>query len=87
MKTKLTDIAKEIDGYLKMFEADPKINVSKNGRPSKYFMAYASQYGRFVGVTYVSYQGHRSLSRTEAEKYLAWLRQGGVGTHYKAGID
>lgn len=86
---KLKEIATEINGYLKKFEADPAINRRKTGNVNipPYFRACSWHSGRYVGVRYVSFQGTTYLSRQSAEQFLAWLRQGGIGTHYKAGVD
>jgi hypothetical protein len=82
---KLTEIAKEIDGYLKRFENDPVINARDPKYDSvPYWNASAVASGRFVYISCVSYQGSTHLTKDQAEKYLDWLRQGNVGAHWKA---
>jgi hypothetical protein len=77
-------IAEGIDAYLRCFEADPKINVAKEGRNiSPYFHAHAwYPGGAYISVVYISFQGISHLKRDEAEAYLAWLEAGNVGRHY-----
>ena len=87
-------IAHAIDGYLKMFEADPNINVRRvlvdgewqvapTGKGvGQYYFAHAVAHGRFVRITYISYQGSRALTKAEAATYLTWLQAGNVGTHH-----
>ena len=86
--TRLKDIAEKINVYLKRFEADPRVNRYKD--PTRtltpYWHSYAWANGRYVGIQYVSFQGSHFLSRADAEKYLAWLEQGGIGTHFRAGV-
>ena len=78
----LTQVAAKISEYLQKFEADPKINVKRDGGTiSPYWQSGAYQAGRFVGVIYVRFQGSFTLKRDEAEKYLAWLEAGNVGKH------
>ncbi len=82
---KLKDIAAKIDAHLKRFEADPKINTSATRSSIRpYYGAGAGVAGAYVSVTYVSFQGARTLDRDEALRYLAWLDAGNVGQHYKA---
>lgn len=86
MKTKLKDIAKEIDGYLKKFEADPKTNTGRYNPKAglhEYYNAGCSSRGRFVCVWYISYQGNSSLTKAEAIEYLDWLKAGNIGRHYE----
>jgi hypothetical protein len=79
----LTEIAKEIGEYLKRFESDKTINkINKRFHTSEYYHAHAYRGGRYVRVTYVSYQGASSLTKEEALKYLEWLRAGNVGRHW-----
>lgn len=87
------EIARRIDAHLKRFERDSKINAEQfflSRRTGKressgrhYFYAGAWAAGRWVGVIYVSYQGHTNLSRDAASRYLDWLDAGNVGTHYQ----
>lgn len=85
---RLSEIAYKITGHLHRFQADPKINVSRSHRGHSgtvpYWNAGAHAAGRYVAVTYVSYQGTSHLTKSEAERYLAWLEAGNVGTHYVA---
>lgn len=85
--TPLKDIAARIDAHLKRFERDPVIN--KNTKPdgsglSDYYQAHAYVGGRWVRVRYISFQGTSSLSRDQAERYLAKLDAGFVGRHFEA---
>lgn len=88
---KLRELAARITEHLRRFERDPKINVCHQwehdgkvvkGRPP-YYYAGASAAGSRVFVHYVPFQGHSSLTRAEAEAYLAWLDAGNVGRHYE----
>jgi hypothetical protein len=88
MTTRLRDMAAKINSYLKKFEADPAINRARQeGRNGlkPYYNAAACHSGRYVHVSYVSYQGGSNLTREQAERYLAWLEQGGIGKHHRAG--
>lgn len=83
----MTEIAREIGKYLAKFEADPKISrvTTSSGQLITYFWnSHASASGRWIYVTYISYQGGRNLSKKEALEYLEWLRAGNVGRHYEA---
>ena len=83
----LKDIAARIDAHLKRFEADPAINVKRERRLGglrPYWNPGAGVCGRYVGVTYIRFQGTRCLPKTDALRYLAWLDAGGVGRHYEA---
>ena len=84
---RLREIAAEIAVYLKEFEADTKINAKRENGITPFWHAGAYHNGRYVGVIYVRYQGPTNLTRDQAERYLAWLDQGGKGKHGKAGID
>ena len=78
-----TEIAQRIDAHLKRFENDPVIN----DRPYPYTLYYrASAYvaGGWVRIRYVSYKSYSALRKADAERYLAWLDAGNVGSHYKA---
>lgn len=82
------EIATRIGAHLHRFEADPEINkVNKEYGTRHYYVAgaWAASPG-WIGVRYVSYQGSTNLCKREAEKYLAWLDAGNVGTHYAAGV-
>src|SRR5258708_35698179 len=85
---RLRDIAESINGYLKKFETDAEINakrpaIREQDKIQPFFRAGAWHAGRYVAVQYVSYQGAHHFTRAEAEQYLAWLEQGGIGKHYK----
>ncbi len=81
---KLKEIAERISKHLKRFEADKEINIRTGRGTSRFYFANARHTGRFVQITYITYQGFTSLSKAEAEKYLAWLDAGNIGWHYKA---
>lgn len=84
---KLKEIAEKIDAYLKRFESDETINVSRDGDRlglKPYYQARAYVAGRYVAVTYVSFQHTSNLTKAEALEYLAWLDDGNVGKHFKA---
>jgi hypothetical protein len=82
-KLKLSEIAKRIAAHLERIEADPKLNNHKQGIGGDLYRAGAYQGGKFVRVTYVSFQGASSLTRDDALKYLAWLNAGKTGTHWE----
>jgi hypothetical protein len=81
---KLAEIAKNIDIYLKRFEADGAINRPSSGHDHPYYGSCAWASGSRVGIRYVSYQGESHLTKTDALLYLAWLDHGFVGKHWKA---
>jgi hypothetical protein len=77
------EIAERISEHLKRFEADPVINAYREGTTlSPYYNARAYHAGRWVRVTYISFQGSISLSKQEALDYLEWLDAGNVGRHF-----
>jgi hypothetical protein len=81
----LDEIAKRIDEHLERFERDPQINKLKEGRTlHPYYHSSAVRCGRYVGVSYVSFQGRSNLTKSDAEEYLRWLDAGNVGKHTKA---
>jgi len=84
----MKELAAGIDNHLKRFEADPVINAKVEGRGSRlarFYGAGASYWrGRYLLVQYISYQGPLTLSKAEAEAYLAWLDAGNVGRHHEA---
>lgn len=87
---KLREIAARISAHLKRFEADKTINAVDPSRKMAippYHQAGAVASGRWVYVRYVSFQGNANLSRSDAERYLAWLDAGNVGTHYACWRD
>jgi hypothetical protein len=83
---KLSEVADAIWAYLRRFEKDPIINAARPdfGGTTPYYNAFAQAGGRFVYVTYITYQGSRHLTRDEAVRYLAWLDAGNVGHHHEA---
>ena len=81
---KLAEIAKNIDVYLKRFEADKAINLPNKGGCSPYFHPFVWASGSRIGICYVSYQGNSYLTKAEALLYLARLDRGFVGKHWKA---
>lgn len=81
---KLTETAAKIDAYLRLMEVDSKRNKRPNGEGVRFWNAGALRGGRFVMVCYIRYQGWRSLTREEAERYLAWLDAGNYGKHTDA---
>ncbi len=82
---RLKELAEAISTHLKRFEEDPLINVPKEQRRLKpYFRTGACVAGRYVSVTYVSFQGPIHLTKDEAERYLARLNEGFIGRHFAA---
>jgi hypothetical protein len=86
--TKLTntEIARRINEHLKRFESDPVINVPMMNRgmnTTPYYNAGAFNGGRYVTITYVSYQSASFLTKAKALEYLAWLDAGNVGKHFR----
>jgi hypothetical protein len=89
-------LGQKINAHLRRIEADPKLNPSKRfDKDAKewvldamgvrdYYGAQAHGDRHRVWVIYVTYQGGSRLSIEDAEKYLAWLDAGNVGTHYQA---
>jgi len=84
-KLKLNEIAERIGAHLKRLNVDPEYNKRdpKYGTTPLYYPGCASS-GSRVFVTYVSYQGHSSLTRDQATRYLAWLDAGNKGRHFQA---
>jgi hypothetical protein len=89
----LTEIASRISAHLQRFERDAVINAERfysdqHGKRvpmgRAYYSAGASRAGSRVRVRYIAYQGGRTLTRSEAERYLAWLDAGNIGRHYEA---
>ena len=82
---KTAEIAARIDTHLKHFEADKRINKTDPKRgSSRFYHAHAWSSGRWVGITYISYQGASNLTKGDAERYLRWLNSGNIGRHYEA---
>lgn len=84
----LTETAQRILVHLRRFERDPAINcyaAERNmGTLRPYYQPNAHRAGSRVRVCYVCYQGGATLSRDEAERYLAKLDAGFVGRHHEA---
>lgn len=80
---RLTDIAAAINMHLKRIEASPVENAANERGHKPYYAAGAYAAGSRVSVKYIAFQGGYSLTRPEAEAYLAWLDAGNVGTHHK----
>ena len=81
---KLKEIAIRIKAHLQRFEADPVINARcATWKTLSYWHVNAYDAGARVMVSYVSFQGNSSLTKSEAAAYLEWLDAGNVGTHYK----
>jgi hypothetical protein len=80
-ETTLTEIASRIDVHLRRMEHDPAINPPNSGW---LYCARAGRSGAFVAVSYKSYHRQSTLTRAEAETYLAWLDSGNSDTHYQA---
>ncbi len=90
------DLGAKIEAHLRRFEGDPKINPGKRyDKETKrwvpdergvrdYYCARAFGVRHRVGVIYVTYEGANFLSVADAQKYLAWLDAGNVGTHHVA---
>lgn len=79
----LTEIANKISTHLKRMERDPKINTYIPGtRLHRLHWANAYRGGKYVMVCYISFQHASTLTREEAERYLAWLDAGNYITHY-----
>ena len=78
---KLAEIAKRIAAHLYRIEmAQPDHGSAR----SLFWNTGAISGGARVFVTYISYQGHASLTKADALKYLAWLDAGNVGKHWQA---
>lgn len=85
--TPMQALAARINVHLRRFEADHKINT--NTKPdrtglARFYNAWCGASGSRIFTTYISYQGQSSLTRTEAQRYLAWLDAGNVGRHFEA---
>lgn len=87
---KLTEIADRIHAHLQRFANDKKVNSFtpeqvalcpslKGLRP--YYNPNAVRSGRYVWITYISYQGGVSLTKGEALRYLEALDNGFIGRH------
>lgn len=83
LELKIPDLAKRIDAHLKRLEADTAANRTANGR-ARFFTPSCRANGRFVAVTYVSYQSSSNMTKAEAAAYLAKLDAGYMGRHFEA---
>lgn len=83
----MREVAAEINEALKAWEKDPEINAPIEGRgmvTRPFYKPYCGASGTRVFICYVLFQGGISISRSEAETYLAWIREGNFGRHYAA---
>lgn len=81
---KLTDLAKRIGEHLRRFESDPVLSRRADGKSARFWGAACWVSGRYIGITYISYQGSSHLSKVDALAYLAKLDAGYVGRHFEA---
>ncbi len=87
----LTETAKRIARHLVRFAATPSV-ASKSWIDSKgekreltlFWHPVCYRAGSRAMVKYVTYQYESSMTKAEAEQYLAWLDDGNVGRHYDA---
>lgn len=91
-----TELGDRIHDHLQRFENDPKINYGKRWDKEKgkwirdkgglrdYYNASARGIRHRVYVIYITYQGGSYLDLDKAERYLAWLDAGNIGTHHEA---
>jgi hypothetical protein len=79
----VTELAMKIDTHLHRLEDDAGWNFVPNCDRKRFWHAGAHRAGRFVMVAYISYQATSSLTKNEAEAYLAWLDAGNKGRHYE----
>lgn len=68
----LTEIAKEINARMRILER-------RKGRELGLFWCGAVRAGNRIHVVDVSYQGHSSITKSEALEFLEWLRAGNEG--------
>lgn len=83
-EVKLKDLAERIAAHLKRFEADPLLSRRKDKKTARFWSTSCVVNGRFVSVSYISYQGSSNMSKAEAQAYLAKLDAGYVGRHFEA---
>lgn len=80
---KLREIAERIRRHLQRFESDKRgVNRPLKTGLRPFFLANAFVSGRYVGVTYVSYQGASYLEKSKALAYLEALDAGRATKHY-----
>jgi hypothetical protein len=78
----LKEVASAIHSHLIRMEADPLINTKKPEGLPRLWHSNCFQSGRYVGVTYISFQGPSFITRSEAEMYLAALNAGDTRRHF-----
>jgi|ERR1700738_1590587 hypothetical protein len=76
----LTEVGKKIADHLARMEEGQLLPT--HGELPVLFKAYAWRAGNRVKVRYKSFWNPSSLTRVEAEAYLAWLDAGNHGTHF-----
>lgn len=88
----LKALAARINAHLQRMERDPKINVeisrdphTPKGMGLHRFYGAGAWYigGRYVSVTYVRYQGSTTMTREQAEIYIAALDAGSTDRHFE----
>jgi hypothetical protein len=81
----LKELAARINSHLERYEADASSNViDPKYKTQRFYHAYAGVSGRYVRVTYISYQGSTHITKDEAMRYLEKLDAGFVGRHFEA---
>ena len=90
------ELGQKINRHLKRIEGDPKLNPGKRFDKEKdawipdemgvrdYYGANARGDRHRVRISYIAYQAASFLPIEDAQKYLAWLDAGNVGSHYEA---
>lgn len=90
------ELGQKIDRHLKRIERDPKLNPGRRFDKEKdawipdemgvrdYYGANAHGDRHRVRISYITYQAASFLPIEDAEKYLAWLDAGNVGSHHEA---
>ena len=76
----LIEVAQNITRHLSRMEEGREL--PDNGELPVLYKAYAWRAGNRVKIRYKSFWNPSSLTRGEAEGYLAWLDAGNSGTHY-----
>lgn len=86
MGIKMKDLAREIDGFLKLFE----LKETERGQTvNRLFVMPSAHYavGAFMHVRYIDYDCKYNLTRVQALTYLDWLRRGNIGRHWDMGSE
>lgn len=78
---KLTEIAQRIKAHLDRLAANPETARNAKGH-ARFWTPNACAAGRYVKVTYVSYQHTSALSKDEALRYLEALDAGCTVPHF-----